>query len=155
MNERFQRCFSKLRTALVMTLMLLGLMRDLRKICQDFKRAMPRSTGARAADRVTVQVLPAVGDGPPLAVLTQRHDRGRGVQVKVRVAGHPGPDRARALVLDTPGERPAGSQPDRLPILAADRVPGPPLHLPEGVALGLVEQEASGLLPHRPRSSSR
>jgi hypothetical protein len=34
-----------------MTLMRLGLMRDLRKICQDFSRAMPRSTGARAADR--------------------------------------------------------------------------------------------------------
>lgn len=42
--------------ALVMTAMWLGLMRDLRKICQDFSRAMPRSTGALAVARVQLVV---------------------------------------------------------------------------------------------------
>lgn len=56
-SERFQRCLSRVRTALVMTVMRLGLMRDLRKICHDFSRAMRRSTGALAAarDRLTVR----------------------------------------------------------------------------------------------------
>jgi hypothetical protein len=50
------------RTALAMTVMRFGLMRDLRKICQDFSRAMPRSTGARAAARAP-HGAPARGPG--------------------------------------------------------------------------------------------
>lgn len=40
-----------------MTVMRLGLLRDPRKICQDFSRAMLRSTGALAAarERLTVR----------------------------------------------------------------------------------------------------
>lgn len=40
-----------------MTVMRSGLMRDLRKICQDFNRAMARSTGAltRARARLTAR----------------------------------------------------------------------------------------------------
>lgn len=39
-----------------MTVMWLGLMRDPRKICQDFSRAMPHSTDARAAARARLTV---------------------------------------------------------------------------------------------------
>lgn len=50
-------------------------MRDLRKICQDFSRAMPRSTGARAADRARFAVCSVGVSSPPggrrLAVVTQ------------------------------------------------------------------------------------
>jgi hypothetical protein len=35
-----------------MAVMRLGLMRDLRKICQDFSRATPRSTGALAQSTI-------------------------------------------------------------------------------------------------------
>jgi hypothetical protein len=61
---------------LVMTPMRLGLVRDLRKICQDFSRAMARSTGARAGDRARFSVRSvggfaawraAVGGGDPVA----------------------------------------------------------------------------------------
>ena len=58
--------------------MRLGLHRDLRKIRQDFKRATPRSTGARAAARARLAVfsvgvssgrglrlMPVVSQGPP------------------------------------------------------------------------------------------
>lgn len=45
-SERFQRCLSRVRTALAMTVMRFGLMPDLRKICQDFSRGMPLSTRA-------------------------------------------------------------------------------------------------------------
>lgn len=48
-SERFQRCLSRVRTALARTVMRFGLMRELRKICQYYSRAMPRSTGGRAA----------------------------------------------------------------------------------------------------------
>ena len=41
---------------MAMTVMRLGLMRDLRKICQDFSRAMPRSTGALAWARARLMV---------------------------------------------------------------------------------------------------
>ena len=37
--------------------MRLGLQRDLRKIRRDFRRATPRSTGARAAARARLRVL--------------------------------------------------------------------------------------------------
>lgn len=75
LNERFQRCLSRVRTALVMMLMWLGLMRDLWKICQDFSRAIARSTGAGAADRArfvvrSVRKSPQLG-GWRLAVVTQ------------------------------------------------------------------------------------
>lgn len=74
-SERFQCCLSGVRTVLVMTLMRLGVMRGLRRICQGFGRAMSRSTGARAADRarfavcsVGVRSLPG---GRRLAVVTR------------------------------------------------------------------------------------
>ena len=74
-TERFQRCISRVWTALMMTLMRLGLMWDLRKICQDFSRAMPLSTSARAADRARFWVRSVRGSSPPggrcLAVVTQ------------------------------------------------------------------------------------
>ena len=63
--ERFQRCLSRVRTALAMTVMRFGLMRDLRKICQDFSRAMPRSTGARAAARARLTVRWVRVSSPP------------------------------------------------------------------------------------------
>jgi hypothetical protein len=40
-SEPFQRCLSRVRTALAMTVMRLGLIRALRKICQDFSLAPP------------------------------------------------------------------------------------------------------------------
>jgi hypothetical protein len=64
-TERFQRCLSRVRTALAMTVMRFGLMRDLRKICQDFSRAMPRSTGARAAARARLTVRWVRVSSPP------------------------------------------------------------------------------------------
>ncbi|OEJ30117.1 hypothetical protein BGK67_00875 [Streptomyces subrutilus] len=45
--------------ALAIDVMRLGLHRDLRKICQDFRRATPRSTGARAAARARLRVFSA------------------------------------------------------------------------------------------------
>lgn len=48
-SELLQRCSSRVRTALAIDVMRLGLHRDLRKMRQDFSRAAPRSTGARAA----------------------------------------------------------------------------------------------------------
>lgn len=54
-----------------MTLMRLGQMRDLRKICQVFSRSMPRSTGGLAADRARflvgwVRVSSPLGGRPHL-----------------------------------------------------------------------------------------
>lgn len=43
--------------ALAIDVIRLGLHRDLRKIRQDFNRAMPRSTGARAADSARLRVF--------------------------------------------------------------------------------------------------
>jgi hypothetical protein len=43
--------------ALVIDVMRLGLQQDLRKIRQDFRRATPRSTGARAAARARLTVF--------------------------------------------------------------------------------------------------
>lgn len=56
-----------------MTVMRLGLMRDLRKICQDFSRAMPRSTGARAwvSARLTVHWASSPPGGRLTPVVTQ------------------------------------------------------------------------------------
>lgn len=48
-----------------MTVMRLGLMRDLRKICQDFSRAMPRSTGVRAWARARLRVRWVGVSSPP------------------------------------------------------------------------------------------
>lgn len=48
-----------------MALMRLGLMRDLWKIYQDFSRAKPRSTGARAADRTRFVVCSVGVSSPP------------------------------------------------------------------------------------------
>jgi len=67
-SERFQGCLSRVRTALAMTVMRFGLMRDLRKICQDFSRAMPRSTGVRAAARARLAVRWVRVSSPPVAV---------------------------------------------------------------------------------------
>ena len=64
-SERFQRCLSRVRTALVMTVMRLGLIGDLRKICQDFSCAMPRSTGALAAARAWLTVRWGWVSSPP------------------------------------------------------------------------------------------
>ncbi len=86
--ERFQRCLSRVRTALAMTLMRLGLIRDLRKICQDFSRAMPRSTGARAADRARFAVCSVVVSSPPAQRRTHTH----------RADGQPSLSAARAPV---------------------------------------------------------
>ncbi len=57
MIELLQRCSSSVRTALAIDVMRLGLQRDLRKIRRDFRRATPRSTGARAAARARLWVL--------------------------------------------------------------------------------------------------
>lgn len=43
-------------SVLAMTVIRLGLMRDLRKICHVFSRVMPRSTGALAAARPRLAV---------------------------------------------------------------------------------------------------
>jgi hypothetical protein len=64
--------------ALAIDVMWFGLHRDLRKIRQDFRRAAPRSTGARAAAgarlavfsvRVSscrgLRLMPVVSQGPP------------------------------------------------------------------------------------------
>ena len=58
-SERFQRCLSRVRTASATDVMRLGLIRDLRKIRQDFSSAMPCSTGARdvASARLTVRCV--------------------------------------------------------------------------------------------------
>ena len=74
-TEPFQRCLSRVRTALAMTAMRFGLQRALRKIRQDFSRATPRSTGARGADRARLMVR-SMGVSSPLggrrlAVVTQ------------------------------------------------------------------------------------
>jgi hypothetical protein len=76
-SELLQRCRSRVRTALAIDVMRLGLHRDRRKIRQDFSRAMPRSTGARAAARARLRVfsvgvsscrglrlMPVVSQGP-------------------------------------------------------------------------------------------
>ncbi len=63
-TELFQRCRSRVRTARAIADIRFGLHRALRKIRQDFRRATPRSTGARAAEsaRLTVRW---VGDRSP------------------------------------------------------------------------------------------
>ncbi len=63
-SELFQRCRSRVRTARAIADIRFGLHRALRKIRQDFRRATPRSTGARAAEsaRLTVRW---VGDRSP------------------------------------------------------------------------------------------
>lgn len=55
-SELLQCCSSSVRTALAIDVMRLG-QRDLRKIRQDFRRATPRSTSARAAARARLRVL--------------------------------------------------------------------------------------------------
>lgn len=57
LSELLQRCRSRVRTALAIDVMRFGLHRDLRKIRQDFRRATPRSTGARAAARARLTVF--------------------------------------------------------------------------------------------------
>ena len=54
--ELFQRCRSRVRTAAAIDVIRFGLHRDLRKMRQDFSRATPRSTGARAADSARLAV---------------------------------------------------------------------------------------------------
>lgn len=56
-SELLQRCRSKVSTALAIDVMRLGLQRALRKIRQDFRRATPRSTDARAAARARLTVF--------------------------------------------------------------------------------------------------
>lgn len=64
--------------ALAIDVIRFGLHRDLRKMRQDFKRAMPRPTGARAAASARLRVfsvgvsscrglrlMPVVSQGPP------------------------------------------------------------------------------------------
>lgn len=87
-GERFQRCPSRVGTALVMMLIRLGLMRDLREMCKDFNRAMPHATGARVVDRArflvrSVRVSSSVG----------RAARGSGDPVACTDVGHVGEDR--------------------------------------------------------------
>lgn len=65
LTERFRRCRSRVRTASVMTLMRWGPVRDLRKICQDFRCAMPRSTGALAAAGARLTVHWVRASSPP------------------------------------------------------------------------------------------
>jgi hypothetical protein len=54
--ERFQRSRSRVRTAAAIDDIRFGLQRALRMIRQDFSRATPRSTGARAADSARLTV---------------------------------------------------------------------------------------------------
>jgi hypothetical protein len=63
-KEHFQRCLSRVRTALATDVMRLWLIRDLRKIRQDFSSAMPRSTGARDVASARLIVC-CVGDSCP------------------------------------------------------------------------------------------
>ncbi|ARZ71945.1 transposase [Streptomyces albireticuli] len=63
-TEPFQRCRSRVRTAAAIADIRFGLYRALRKIRQDFRRATPRSTGARAAESVRLTVC-WVGDRSP------------------------------------------------------------------------------------------
>lgn len=63
-SERFQRCLSRVRTAAAIDFMRLGLTRDRRKMRQDFSRAIPRSTGARARANARLTVR-WVGDSSP------------------------------------------------------------------------------------------
>ena len=56
-SELLQRCCSRVRTALAIGIMRFGLHRDLRRIRQDFRRATPRSTAARAAARARLTVF--------------------------------------------------------------------------------------------------
>lgn len=74
LSEPFQRCLSRVRAA-AMAVMRFGLQRLLRKIRQDFRRATPRSTGARARASARFSVS-SVGDSSPpagrrIAVVTQ------------------------------------------------------------------------------------
>jgi SAM-dependent methyltransferase len=55
-REPFQRCRSRVRMAAAIDDMRFGLHRALRKIRQDFSRATPRSTEARAADSARLTV---------------------------------------------------------------------------------------------------
>lgn len=64
-SERFQRGLSSVRTALVMTVMRLGLTRDLRKICQEYSGAMPRTTGSLAAAKARLTARWAKVSSPP------------------------------------------------------------------------------------------
>lgn len=64
-SEPFQRCLSRVRTAAAMSVMRFGLHRLQRKIRQDFRRATPHSTGARAWASARFSVR-SVGDSSPL-----------------------------------------------------------------------------------------
>lgn len=55
-TEVFQRCRSRVSTAAEIDDIRFGLHRDLRKIRQDFSRATPRSTGARAVASARLMV---------------------------------------------------------------------------------------------------
>jgi hypothetical protein len=55
-SEVFQRCRSRVSTAAEIDVIRFGLHRDLRKIRQDFSRATPRSTGARAVASARLMV---------------------------------------------------------------------------------------------------
>lgn len=54
--ELFQRCRSRVRTAAAIDDIRFGLQRAWWKIRQDFRRATPRSTGARVAESARLRV---------------------------------------------------------------------------------------------------
>lgn len=63
--EVFQRCRSRVRTAAAIDVIRFGLHRALRKIRQDFRRATPLSTGARALDSARLTVCWVSVSSPP------------------------------------------------------------------------------------------
>lgn len=76
---------------------------------------------------MAVQVAPAIGDRAPLPVLAQAHIVDDDVQMQVRVARLPVTHRAGGAVLDRPAEPAPRREAHGLAVLAADRVPDPPL----------------------------
>ncbi|SEE59851.1 hypothetical protein SAMN04490357_7716 [Streptomyces misionensis] len=89
---------------------------------------------------VSVEVLSAVGDGSPLAVLAQRHVGDRDVDVQVRVSRFARCHRTGGEVLHRPAEQTAGRDAHLLSVLAGDGVADPLLGLADRVVLRLLHQ---------------
>jgi hypothetical protein len=71
-SERFQRCLSSVRMAAAIDVIRFKLHRDTRKIRQDFRRAIPRSTGARAWASATCRRRPTSRWTPSPSSYTSR-----------------------------------------------------------------------------------
>lgn len=108
-----------------MTVMRLGLMRDLRKICQDFSSAMPRSTGARGWASARLTVCWVRVSSPP----GRPSQAGGGVEAGARVGAVGEDSHALALAYPDDAMGASGGQ-----IVGASRQGGrDPQHLADGI----------------------